>query len=222
MLSRAIRFLLGILLIPVDIGYALAFSEHLMAIRQVRESELYFLLGITAYLAFHVMVAVPMKAYVFSHELMHAAAAWVSGGQVKGFKVGSKKGSVMTDKVTAFVALAPYLVPVYAVLWALGFGAASLFWKTASWAWLFFFGLGVWLTFHLVFTVTVLKEKQSDLEVVGPLLALGLILLGNITLVIGAMGLVVPEIRFASYGADGFRYSGAAYRAIVAQLFSLR
>ena len=219
MLSKIFRFLLGILLIPVDIGYALAFSEHLVAIRPVRSSELYFLLGITAYLAFHAMVAAPMRAYVFSHELMHAAAAWISGGQVKGFKVGSKKGSVTTNKATAFVALAPYLVPVYAILWALGFGAASLFWKTSSWAWLFFFGLGVWLTFHLVFTVAVLKQKQSDLEVAGPLLALDLILLGNITLVLGAMGLVVPEIRFSSYWVDGFRYSGAIYRTIVTQLF---
>ena len=219
MLSKIFRFLLGILLIPVDIGYALAFSEHLMAIRQVRASELYFLLGITGYLAFHVMVAAPMKAYVFGHELMHAAAAWISGGQVKGFKVGSKKGSVTTNKVTAFVALAPYLVPVYAILWAIGFGAASLFWKTSSWAWLFFFGLGVWLTFHLVFTVTVLKQKQSDLEVAGPLVALDLILLGNITLVLGAMSLVVPEIQISSYWVDGFRYSGATYRTIFEQLF---
>lgn len=221
MLSKAIRLLMGVLLIPVDIGYALSFSEHLTAIRHVRSSELYFLLGITAYLAFHAMVAVPRRMYVFSHELMHAAAAWISGGQVKGFKVGSKKGSVSTDKVTAFVALAPYLVPVYAVLWALGFGAAGLFWRTEGWAWLFFFGLGVTLTFHLVFTVTVLKEKQPDLEVPGPLLAMDLILLGNITLVLGVMSLVVPEIRFLSYLGDGFRYSGAAYRVIVAQLFGL-
>ena len=219
MLAKIFRFCLGVLIIPVDIGYALAFSEHLMAIRQVRASEIYFLLGITAYLAFHALVVVPQRMYVFSHELMHAAAAWISGGQVKGFKVGSKKGSVTTDKVTAFVALAPYLVPVYAILWTLGFGAASLFWRTSSWAWIFFFGLGVWLTFHLVFTVTVLKQKQPDLEVTGPLLALGLILLGNITLVLGAMGLVVPEIRFSSYLVDGFRYSQATYQAVFTQLF---
>lgn len=219
MVAKAFRFCLGLLLVPVVIGYARSFSEQLMAVRQVGASGLYFLLGITAYLAFHVLAAAPMKMYVFSHELMHASAAWMTGGKVKSFKVGAKGGSVTTDKSTAFVALAPYLVPVYAILWALGFGAAGLFWNTGSWAWFFFFGLGVWLTFHLVFTVTVLKQKQSDLEVAGPMLALGLILLGNITLVLGTMSLVVPGIRFSSYLTDGFRNSQAVYQAIFTQLF---
>jgi len=219
MLAKAVRIFLGLLLIPVEIGYALSFSEQLMAIRQMQASGLYFLLGVTAYLAFHVLVAAPMKLYVFGHELIHAAAAWISGGKVKGFKVNAKSGSVTTDRLTAFVALAPYLVPVYAILWSVGFGLAGLFGKTASWIWLFFFGLGVWLTFHLAFTVIVLKQKQPDLEVVGPLLALGLIFLGNLTLVLGTMNWVVPEIQFRSYLSEGLRHSWAVYRAIFTQLF---
>ncbi len=219
MFGRILRLLLGILLIPVDIGYAVAFSDHLMTVRQVRSSEMAFLLGITGYLAFHALVAAPTRAYVFGHELMHAAAAWATGGKVKSFKAGAKKGSVTTDKVTTLTALAPYLVPVYAVLWGLLYGAAGLFWDTSGWAWTFFFVLGAMLAFHLVFTVTALKQKQSDLEVAGPVLSLGLIFWVNITLVLGTMALIIPEVRFISYLTDGFRYTQHVYQAIITQLF---
>ncbi len=221
MFGKIIRFCFGILLLPVNAGYALSFYDQLMAIRQVRTPELIFLFGITLYLAFHVMVAAPTRAYVFGHELMHAAAAWLSGGQVKGFKVGSKKGSVKTDKITGFVALAPYLVPVYAVLWAILFGFCSFFWDIKPFSEIFFLGLGSALTFHLVFTVTALKEKQSDLDILGPLVSMGLILLGNITVIVGVIALMIPEVRFSSYIVGGWEHSKEFYQLIMNQLFAV-
>ena len=219
--GKIFRLVLGVLFIPVVIGYGYSFAEQMMAIRHVREPEAAFLLGVTAYLAFHVLILVPTRAYVFGHELMHAGAAWFSGGKVKGFKAGSKKGSVKTDKVTHFIALAPYLVPVYAILWAFLYGLAGLFWKIGYWSRWFFFGLGVALTFHLVFTVIALKEKQSDLEITGPVLALGLIAWANVTLVAGVISLMIPEVRFLSYLVDGFRQTHAVYQAIFTQLFGV-
>ena len=222
MIAKALRLIAGILLLPVVIGYSIAFAEQLLTVRRADSAELLFLLGVTAYLAFHVLVAAPNRAYVFGHELTHAAAAWISGGKVKGFKVGASKGSVTTNKITAFISLAPYLIPVYAILWTLGFSLAGLFWSTGRWVPVFLFGLGATLTFHLVFTVNVLKLKQSDLEVVGPILALVLIVLANVTLVAGVMSLVTPEVRFSPYLANGFHHTQEIYRAICAQLFVLR
>ena len=221
MLAKVFRFLLGVFFIPVVAGYTLAFSDQLLGIHHVHAPEIAFLLGVTVYLAFHALVAAPTKTYVFGHELMHAAAAWISGGQVKGFKVGHKKGSVKTDKVTAFIALAPYLVPVYAILWALVYGLASLFWDVKPWVGWFFFGLGVTLTFHLVFTVTALKQKQSDLDVTGPVLALGVITWANMTIVAGVLSLLIPEVRFLTYLAEGLQQTQGVYQAIFKQLFGV-
>ncbi len=221
MLTKIFRFLLGVLLVPLTIGYAIAFYEQLMLIHQIRTPELFVLLGITAYLAFHVLVVVPSKAYVFGHEMMHATATWVSGGQVKGFKVGSKSGSVKTNKVTGFTALAPYLIPIYSILWALFYGAAGLFTDVRPFIQWFFFGLGVTLTFHLVFTVTALKEKQTDLEVLGPLVSLNIITWGNITFVIGVMSLMIAEVQFWPYLAGGFQHTREIYLQIYHQLFSM-
>lgn len=219
-MAKAIRLGLGILFIPVAIGYSIAFYEQLLAIRKVGTPELSLLFGITGYLAFHALVTRPERAYVFGHELMHALATWVSGGKIKGFKVGSKGGSVTTDRISWLIALAPYLVPVYSVLWALGFGVAILVWNVRPLAEWFFFGLGATLAFHLVFTVHVLKEKQSDLDRVGPLLGLGLIFWTNVTLVVGVISWLVPEVRFWPYLAGGFEQTRNLYAAIFTQLFS--
>lgn len=214
-----LRIVLGILLVPVVIGYGTAFYEQLLHIRQIQTPELNLLFGVTAYLAFHVLVGVPTRIYVFGHELMHAAVAWISGGKIKGFKVGKSQGAVATNRITAFVALAPYAVPLYAVLWALGYGLAQLFWKDLGWSNTFFFVLGVTLTFHLVFTVEVLKQKQTDLEITGPLLGLGLIVWFNLVLIVAALSLVVDGVRFLPYLAGGSHQSKAIFQGILQQLF---
>ena len=220
MAAKAVRWLLGILLIPACVGYSQVFYAQLAGTRRVGDPGLSILLGITAYLAYHVLVAPPSRMYVLGHEITHAAAAWVSGGEVKGIKVGAKSGSVKTNKVTGLIALAPYLVPVWAVLWSLAYGAAGLLWKgTAAWMSWFFFGLGAALAFHLVFTVDALKQKQTDLEVWGPALSLALIYWMNLAWVVGIMALVAPEIRFTEYLAQGFRQSRGLYTAIFTQLF---
>lgn len=220
MLSKAIRLTLGVLFLPMAIGFCLAFYEQVASIRKVGAPEILFLLGVTAYLAFHVLVTAPTRAYVLGHELMHASATWLSGGKVQGFHVGSKSGSVVANKVTSLIALAPYLVPIYAVLLSLLFGVAGLFWEMTRWTPWFFFGLGATLAFHLVFTINSLKEKQSDLEVVGPLLGLGLILWMNLTIVIGVMDIMVPEIHIGTYFHFGLERSQGIYRSIFTQLFS--
>lgn len=221
MLGKILRLLAGAFLIPISVGFCYSFYLQMESIRQVHTPELIFLFGITIYLAYHALVGAPTKAYVFGHELMHAFAAWITGGQVKAFKVGSKKGSVKTDKVTGFVALAPYLIPVYAILCALVYGIAWLFWDVKPYSWLFLLALGSALTFHIVFTVTALKEKQTDLDIVGPLISLNLILLGNITIVISVMALIVSDIRFVPYLVDGYTHSKNFYQAIISQLFGI-
>ena len=220
MLAKAFRFLLGLLLIPACIGYSVSFYHHLSVLRRIDGPEISLLLGITAYLAFHVLVGSPSRAYVFGHELTHAAATWMTGGQVKGMKVGAKQGSVTTNKITGFGALAPYLIPVYGIGVALAYGVTGFFVDVRPWVHWFFFGLGAALAFHLVFTVEALRQKQSDLDVLGPLLSLGLIYWANLTLMVAVMSGVVPEIRFMPYLAEGFHQGRDLYLVIFHQLFS--
>lgn len=221
MLKRVVQYIPGVLLIPVGIGYSIAFYEVLTATRQLQEPELAILLGLTAYLLFHVLILQPTRLYVFGHEFMHAMATWMTGGAVRRFKVGAKGGSVRTNKVTGVIALAPYMVPIYTVLWALLYGFAGLFWNTAPWTNSFFLGVGFTLAFHLVFTVNVLKGKQTDLDVIGPLFSLGLIYWVNLGVVVGGLSLVIPEVRFKTYLISGFQHTVTFWDLLIRQIFSL-
>ena len=219
MIAKILRACFGLLLIPFCIGYSFSFYDQLLSPRRVGQPEVSLLLGITVYLALHVLFGAPSKAYVFGHELTHATAAWISGGQIKSFKAGAKQGSVVTNKVTGFIALAPYMIPVYAMLVALAYGIAGFFWDVRPYLGWFLFGLGAGLALHLVFTVEALKQKQSDLDVLGPILSVGLIYWANISCVLAVMSLVVSEIHFGVYMVNGYHASLDLYRGIFAQIF---
>lgn len=208
MLAKAARLLGGILLVPACVGYSRAFYGQLAAIQQTGDPALAILLGITAYLAYHVLVSPPARMYVLGHEITQATTSWVSGGEAKAGKAPAGP-----------VALVRYLVPVWAVVWALAFGAAGFFWKTAGWMPIFFFGLGAALALHLVFTVDTLKQKQSDLEAVGPVLSLDVILWASLAWIVGILAIVLPDVHFGGYLMDGLRKSGDLYQAIFTQLF---
>ena len=219
MIARILRTLFGLMLIPACAGFSFSFYEQLMLPRRVGQPEVALLLGITSYLVLHVLFGAPTRAYVFGHELTHASAAWISGGQVKGFKAGKTKGSVTTNKITGFIALAPYMIPVYSILVALAYGIAGFFWAVRPYLSWFLWGLGASLAFHLVFTVEALKQKQTDLDVLGPILSVGLIYWFNITCVIGILSLVSPEVRFGNYLSVGWQAGLDIYRGILAQIF---
>lgn len=208
MSAKALRLLGGILLVPACVGYSRAFYGQLAAAQRTGEPALAILLGITAYLAYHVLVSPPARMYALGHEITQATTSWVSGGEAKAGKAPAGP-----------IALARYLVPVWAVVWALAFGAAGFFWKTASWMPLFFFGLGAALALHLVFTVDTLKQKQSELEAIGPVLSLAVVLWASLAWIVGILAITVPDVRFGGYLADGFRQSRNLYQAVFTQLF---
>ena len=208
MLAKALRLLGGILLIPACVGYSRAFYGQLAAAQKSDDPAVAILLGITAYLAYHVLVSPPARMYALGHEITQATTSWVAGGEAKAGKGPSGP-----------IALARYLVPVWAVVWALAFGAAGFFWKTAGWMPFFFFGLGAALALHLVFTVDTLKQKQSELEAWGPFLSLAVILWASLAWIVGILALVAPGVHFGGYLADGFQKSRDLYQAIFTQLF---
>ncbi len=208
MIANALRFVGGILLIPVCVGYSRAFYGQLAAARQAGDPELAVLLGITAYLTYHVLVSPPARMYALGHEITQATTSWVSGGEAKA-----------AGKAPGVLAMLRFLVPVWAVLWALAFGAAGFFWKMAGWIQVFYFGLGTALALHLVFTVDALKQKQSELAAWGPVLSLAVVFWASLAWIVGILAIVVPEVHLGGYLADGLRQSRELYHAIYTQLF---
>lgn len=207
------------LLIPGLVGYTRAFIAFLASVPVITAAQLAFLIGTTVYLAWHVMVIKPMKLYLFGHELMHAVATWLSGGQVKAFKVSAGGGNVAGTKSNLFIAIAPYLVPVYSVVAALAYVVAGWFWDVQPYATWFYGVLGSTLAFHWAFTGEFVKIRQPDLVESGRLLSLVLIYWVNLSTVALAVALVTPPMRVWDYLVDGSQRSADLYIAIWRQLF---
>ncbi len=66
----------------------------------------------------------PRGIYVLGHELTHALAVWMSGGKVHSLQASSKGGKVLSDRVSPWISLAPYIFPFYpmiaGILWLAG------------------------------------------------------------------------------------------------------
>lgn len=107
-------------------------------------------------------------AYVLGHELTHALAAWALGGSVYGIKVAEDGGHVDLSHSNAFIALAPYCVPLYVCAVALGYRV--VLWLRPDFAGeaLFLGLMGAALAFHLLLTWDALTETvQPDLKAAG-------------------------------------------------------
>lgn len=221
MLKRLVGLLLVLAALPALAAYTAAFVAFLASVPAVTSAQVAFLVGVTLYLGWHTLVGKPMKVYVFGHELLHAVALWLSGGQVKAFKVSSQGGHVTGTKTNFFIALAPYLIPGYTVLVTLLYVITGWFVDVQSYRLWWYGALGATLAFHIVFTVEMAKTQQPDLLQNGRLLSLAVIYWVNLLCVALAVALVSPPLTVGQYVTDGAWRSAAYYTAIAHQLFGV-
>lgn len=143
-----------------------------------------FVLGFSFWLSVYMALPRPTWVYVFGHECTHALAVLLSMGKVSEFKVSSEGGHVVSDKMSAWIALAPYLVPFYpliaGVLWLV---VRWFFPVTGEYVWAFLIFWGMSWGFHLSFTLSVMKKGQTDLSSQGYVFSLLIIALFNLWMV---------------------------------------
>jgi hypothetical protein len=134
-------------------------------------------------------------SHVLGHELTHAMAAWATGGSVYAINVGEKEGHVDLSHSSAFVALAPYCVPFYALAVAMGYRVLLWAKPDAGGEALFLFLLGAALGGHLLFTWDSLTQtRQPDLDAAGGVLfSLTLIAIANALMLMLLLKGLFPE-----------------------------
>lgn len=127
--------------------------------------------------------------YVLGHELTHWFAAKLFLRQTGRMSVGSAGGSVAVERPNVWIVLAPYCVPLYALVWT-GLYGAWCFWQGPPGEWpvrIFNLGLGLAYGFHVVLTVYALRLGQADLRVYGRVFSLALIVFCNLALLFAAL-----------------------------------
>lgn len=230
---RVLKLLLGILLIPACIAFSIAFRDvvHDWCV-VIRVSEIlhldpagivtcahWLLGGMAVFAAVACILWRPVLVYVFGHELVHALATWMCLGKVTNLSASTSGGQVTTSKSNTFIRLAPYFVPLYALLAAGLWMALDAWWKPLGDHRYILAGvLGFFWAFHVGFTVWSLHRGQSDLKPDGWFFSMVTIYLANILMAAALLGLAVggkPRCAWEALKATathGYEESGEIYR----------
>lgn len=211
---RWIKFLLGVLLLPVCAGAALALGRVLRASAGADTIWVPLAAGGVCWLGACALLPKPMLVYVFGHELTHALWAWLMGSRVKRFKASARGGHVVITRCNFLIALAPYFFPLYALAVAGGYGMLRLACDTRPYAAVFHLLLGAAFAFHVTLTWHVLKRAQTDITEQGYLFSGVVIFLGNVTVLL----LAIPMLTAKLTVVDGLRWWWESVRWVLAEL----
>jgi hypothetical protein len=108
----------------------------------------------------------------------------------------------VTNRTNFWIALAPYIFPLYSVL-AIGiYGVLSLFHNMQPYGRLLYALVGATWAFHFTFTCWMIPQNQSDLSDHGTFFSLIVIYFMNLVLLSVMLILASPQITFAGFGAD--------------------
>ena len=167
-LGSVFRFCVALFLLPLLAGEIWTAVD--LARRSIPAGEwrsvwfLSFTLGFGAWLIVFACLPRALWLYVLGHEFTHAIAALLAGGRVSAFHVSSRGGHIMTNRVNWWIALSPYFVPIYGLIWAALWLTVNFYYPLTRWLPALYFGLGLGWSFHLSFTVTMLHRRQTDLS----------------------------------------------------------
>lgn len=137
-------------------------------------------LGYLLWLLLYFTLPRPVKTYVLAHELTHALWGLMRGARIHRMRVSKEGGSVTLSKSDFLIALAPYFFPLYTVLVIVIYYIVSIFVEMEGYYlyWLGFVGF-TW-GFHFTFTISMLSQRQSDIQQYGYIFSYAVIYFFNI------------------------------------------
>ena len=196
-MKKFLKFLIGITLLPFALFFIYDFMAVIWTIIKNFRLTFPFLFGAAIYIILHRYIYNFSRPYVLAHEICHALAAWCSGYHVSDIKVQEESGETKVSNINTFVLLAPYFIPIYAIICTILFYVTNLFWaEILNYEKLFLGLLGFFVTFHLIHTYKSLTEtEQSDITLAGGgMFSFVVIAIINLTLIILFINFLFPGI----------------------------
>ena len=197
MALRFLKFLIAVALLPLlaaEVWTLLDLTWRNVPAGQWREGWFAALgAGFVTWLIIFALLPRTMWLYVLGHEFTHALAAMLAGGKVTAFHVTSKGGHILSDKVNWWIALSPYFVPLYALIWMALWVTVNFYHSLRPWQPILYFGIGLFWAFHLTFTVSMAHRRQTDLTSQGVVFSLVIIGLVNLLAFLVLLSLLSHE-----------------------------
>jgi hypothetical protein len=215
MAVKLLKFVIALLLMPLVAGEIWTISDLARAAATAgswRETwVLAFAAGLLAWLIVFFFISRTMWLYVLGHEFTHALCAMIAGGKVSSFQVSAKGGHVVTDRVNWWITLAPYFIPLYAIIWMALWLSVNFWYPLTAYQPILYFGLGIAWCFHLTFTISMFHTGQTDLTSQGFVFSAVVIVLINLIFFLLLFALLAQDMTMAQSGHLFLRRTGDAY-----------
>ncbi len=168
----------------------------------LQRPALWMTMGFGCWLAVFGWLGPSARAYIVSHELTHAFWTLALGGRVSGFKTGAQGGQVKVSKENWLITLSPYFIPFYTLLVIAAYYGLGFFGDVRPFAAVLYYLIGFTWCFHLTYTLSVLRQAQSDVRRHGWLFSMTVIYGMNLLVVAVLVGALSPRVTFVGLASD--------------------
>ena len=216
-MANFLRLLTGLALLPMCWGVLRALFDAIVvsagASGLASAETLSLLGGIAAFALAWMALSHPVKMYVLGHELTHALWGLLFGARPSDVRVSASGGSVRLTKSNMLITLAPYFFPFYTFLVIVVALVTYAFLRPLPYLPLWMFLIGFTWSFHVLFTLETLGQRQPDVRLYGRIFSWTFILLVNIAIVLVWLATMTP-LTFADLGGILVRRVLSAYTAV--------
>lgn len=185
---KFIKMLIGLSLLPLCWAVSAAVYNLLQGSISAAPADPYEIWALPAgfllWTAVFFLLPRPVRTYVLGHELTHALWALMMGGRIGKMKVGKDGGHVELSKTNFLITLSPYFFPFYTVIMIAVYYLLSLAVNVEPYRLWWLAAVGLTWSFHLTFTLSMLAERQPDVQEHGRIFSYAVIYIANV-LVIG-------------------------------------
>ncbi len=188
-----LKFIFGILLLPFVYSCTVSFLTQMTVID--KPLQRYFWSGVITFLMVYLFILEPTKVYTKGQKILEAIFSF--------FK--------------PLLRVAPYLLPIYALLLFGIYSIVSLFSKDYLGYFLFLFGMALCL--HLVFSSRSLRSKQGGFLKGNYIFAFSFIYIINIAIAASCLNIIFERISFVGFCNNSFQLAKGVFSAIFKQLF---
>ena len=190
-----IKFILAIIILPLVYSSIASFNNEFAQIDKGLGQIFYY--GVFGFLAIYLFIWEPAVIYNQGHKLLE----------------------IMFSFIKPMVNVAPFLLPIYTILFFIIYGLLGLGVKSA---WLIeytLFLIGFSSMMHLVFSAKSIRSKKGDFLKANYIFGFSFILILNLALLAFGLSLIFKEFSFVNFCNVSFDIAKSIFRSVFKQLF---
>ena len=216
-MANFLRLLTGLVLLPMCWGFTRSLLDAIVisaGVEGLASAEtLSLLAGIVAFALSWMTLSHPVKTYVLGHELTHALWGLLFGARPSDVRVSAAGGSVRLTKSNMLITLAPYFFPFYTFVVIVVALVTYAFLRPLPCLPLWMFLIGFTWSFHVLFTLETLTQRQPDVKLYGRIFSWAFIFLVNVAIVLVWLA-CTTHLTFAELGGILVRRALSAYTGV--------